>query len=211
MAQLYPIFADIAGRRVLVVGGGKIAEEKIRSLLACQADIMLVSPDLTEQLELWASQGRLGLCRRVVEEADLDGAWLVVVACGIAGVNQWIYRCCLEKPVFCNIVDVTDLCLFQVPAICRAGSLQLAISTAGKSPALAKRIRQQLEQEYDKSYEILLEALGLLRIFLKEKYPDDLDRRSQILERLANSNAIELIRENRQEAFDRLVQDCKNS
>ena len=106
---------------------------------------------------------------------------------------------------------MTDLCLFQVPAICRSGPLQLAISTAGKSPALAKRIRQQLEQEYDEAYEILLEELGRLRCFLKEKYPDDLDRRSEILERFANSNALELIRENQQEAFDCLVQDSKNS
>jgi siroheme synthase-like protein len=211
MAQLYPIFTDISGRRVLVVGGGKIAEEKVTNLISCQADIRLVSPKLTEPLELWASKEKISLFRRKVESADIDDAWLVIVACGVQSVNQWIYQRCQEKHIFCNVVDVTELCMFQVPAICRSGPLQLAVSTAGKSPALAKRIRQKLEKEYDQAYAILLETLGELRPILKEKYPDDLDRRSQIFERLANSNALELIRENRQKEFDLLVQECKNS
>ena len=210
MTQLYPLFADISGRRVVVVGGGRIAEDKVKTLLDCQADVLLVSPEVTGQLESWAGQGRLEIGRRTYQDNDIEGAWLVVVACGVEDVNQRVYRLCEEKRIFCNVVDVTDLCMFQVPAVCRRGPLQLAVSTAGKSPALAKRIRKQLEREYDSAYEVFLEALGELRIFLKKKYPDDLDRRSEILERLVNSEALDLIRRQRSEEFDRLIEDFKN-
>lgn len=209
MGQLYPLFADLSGRKVVVVGGGAIAEEKVGHLLACGAAVEVVSPEVTGQIGEWAEQGRLEICRRNYEQGDIAGAWLVVVACGVDEVNRQIYGLCREERIFCNIVDVTELCSYQVPAVCRRGPLQIAVSTSGKSPALAKRIRRQLEQQFDAAYERFLEVLSELRGYLKDRYPDDLARRSAILERLVQSEALDLIRQGRDEELERLVEEFK--
>ena len=211
MVQLYPLFADIAGRRVVVVGGGPIAEKKARSLLDAAAQVILISPQVTEQIEQWHHDGQIEVIARPYAQGDVAGAWLVIVACGQQEVNRQIHQECLERRIFCNVVDVTDLCLFQVPAICRRGPLQIAISTSGISPALARRIRLQLEEQFDPAYERFLDVLKELRADLKRRHPQDISRRSEILARLVNSPALALLRAGDIQQFNRLLEECLNT
>ena len=194
MARLYPMFVDLEGRKILVIGGGAIGQEKVESLLDTGARITVISPEVTDQIAIWEQQKRLKLERRKYELGDEKWAWMVICACGDPVVDKQVHGACHQRRIFCNVVDVTELCVFQVPAVCKRGRLQLAISTAGVSPALAKKIRQDLERQYDDSYEVLLDALADLRIHLKVTYPDDLKRRSKILTGFARSKALALIR-----------------
>ena len=209
MGRLYPLFVDIEGRRVVVVGGGAVAQEKVSVLVECQAKVLVVSGEVSEELERWGSDGVIEVLRRGFKRQDVEGAWLVVVACESETVQRAVYEECVEKRIFCNVVDVTELCLFQVPAVCRRGDLQIAVSTGGVSPALASYIRSELEGEYDSSYEKLLEGLGELRTFLKERYPADEAKRSEVLRRFVRSEGLELIRAGKLEAFGRLVEEYK--
>ncbi len=206
MARLYPLFADVAGRKVLVVGGGGIAEEKITALLECEARVMVISPEVTEQIAEWERDKRLKIKRREYKAGDVKWAWLVIVACGVEEVDRQIHGECVQRRILCNVVDVTDLCIFQVPAVCKRGKLQIAISTAGISPALAKKIRQDLEKQFDPAYETLLDALGELREYIKGRYPENLEKRSQILTEFVHSEALELIRQEKADELRMLLE-----
>ena len=204
--QLYPLFADISEKKVLVVGGGGVAQEKIERLLECGARVMVISPEVTGQIEQWAAEKRLKLRRRVYCKGDVKWAWMVIVACAVPEVNTDIYGQCMQRRIFCNVVDVIDLCMFQVPAVSKHGPLQIAISTSGISPALAKILREDMDQQFDASYETFLEALAELRTHLKEKYPDDLKKRSDQLEAFVLSEALSLLQQGNQIAFENLLE-----
>ncbi len=210
MSQLYPLFADISGRRVLLVGGGNLATEKIDALLASEADVVVVSPEISEKLQQLVDEDKVTYHKRCYETGDVDGAWLVMVAVNNDPVHREIHAECVEKSILCNVVDVTELCIFQVPAICRQGPLSIAISTSGTSPAMAKRIKNELNEQFDPAYEVFLNALKDLRPHFKQKFADDLPKRSKIFECLVNSGAMDLIREGKHDEFDHLIQKYKN-
>lgn len=204
--QLYPLFTDISEKKVLVVGGGGVAQEKIERLLECGARVMVISPEVTGQIELWAAEKRLKLRRRVYRKGDVKWAWMVIVACAVPEVNTDIYGECMQRRIFCNVVDVIDLCMFQVPAVSKHGPLQIAISTSGISPALAKKLREDMDRQFDVSYETFLESLAELRTHLKVKYPDDLKKRSDQLEAFVRSEALSLLEQGNQIAFENLLE-----
>jgi precorrin-2 dehydrogenase/sirohydrochlorin ferrochelatase len=184
MADLFPIFLKLEGRRCLVVGGGAIAEQKLTSLIHAGARIHLVAPHANDSIQRLAREGQLRWVQREFVSSDLDGVVVVVASTANPEVNEGIYREADARGVLCNAVDEPDRCHFYYPAIVKRGDLQIAISTAGHSPALAQRIRKQLEQQFDVGYADWLNWLGQVRRRLFSRAIDP-QRRKNILHRIA--------------------------
>jgi precorrin-2 dehydrogenase len=143
--HLFPLFLKLRGRRCLVVGAGPISEGKIAGLLETGTRVHVVAPKATPQILEWHKKKKIRLSRRVFRAKDLDGIFLVVAATNSPKVHHAIYRESRARKVLCNIVDVPPLCDFYYPAVVRRGELQIAISTAGSSPSLARRLREEME------------------------------------------------------------------
>lgn len=150
--HLFPLFLKLRGRRCLVVGAGKVSEGKIAGLLAAGATVRVVAPEASERITRWQKDKKIRLERRVFRPGDLDGVILVVAATDSSKVHRAIYREAQKRRVLCNIVDVPALCDFYYPAVVRRGKLQIAISTAGASPSLARRLREEMELSYGPEY-----------------------------------------------------------
>lgn len=207
MSRMYPIFIDVAGRKVLVVGGGNVAQRKAESLLGAGAKVLLVSPVVTERIEALGTTDTLEIQKRAYCDGDVAGAYLVIAATGDEQVNRAVFAEANRQGVFCNVVDVPELCSFHVPSVVRRGPLQIAISTSGVSPALAKRLRKELEGQFGEYYETFLAGLAELRSYVKQKYPDDPPRRSEVLEQFVNSEALELLRQGDTARFQKMIKD----
>ena len=187
-AALFPMFLKLEGRNCLVLGAGSVGEQKIRSLLDCGAKIRVVAPFASQTVQEWAKNGSLTWLQRSFEFSDLEGVFLVVAATSDVEVNHAIYREARAREILCNVVDDPPHCDFYYPAIVRRGQLQIAISTAGLSPALAQRIRKQLEEQFPPAYASWLEQLGSRREALFAAGGDPEERR-QLLHRLATREA----------------------
>jgi precorrin-2 dehydrogenase / sirohydrochlorin ferrochelatase len=168
----YPMMLDLCGRRCLVVGGGRVAERKVLSLLACGADVRVVSPAVTTRLEALAGAGRIRLARRGFRTTDLRRALLAFAATDDRAVNRRVAEAAAAAGALANVADDPAAGDFQVPASLRRGDLTVAISTGGGSPALAKRLRQRLEETIGPEYEAFLVALAELRTRAQETIPD---------------------------------------
>jgi len=187
-ASLFPMFLKLEGRTCLVVGADSVAEPKIRSLVDCDARVVVVAPLATATVKELAGRGELTWLPRAFASTDLDGVFLVVAATSSPEVNHAIYREAQARGILCNVVDDPPHCDFYYPAVVRRGQLQIAISTAGLSPALAQRIRKQLEEEFPHAYGPWLEELGRLRESLFRKSVDPEERR-RLLHQMATSEA----------------------
>ena len=172
-AQYYMACLDLHGRRCVVVGGGTVGGEKARGLLACGADVTIVSPTLDESLRSLALTWRRGTYRR----RDLRGAFLVIAATSQRDVNERVHRDAEKRGLLCNVADVPDLCNFILPAVHREGPIAVAVSTGGASPALAKRIRSDVAAIVAPEHAELALRLELLRPWVKEQYPSYEQRR----------------------------------
>jgi precorrin-2 dehydrogenase / sirohydrochlorin ferrochelatase len=161
--SLFPMFVKLDGRRCLVVGAGTVAEAKIESLLATAAAVHVVAPVATQRVREWADQGRIEWSAREYDADDLAGIFLVIAATGSPALHDEIYAEAQRRKVLCNAVDEPKRCDFYFPAVVRRGELQIAISTGGLSPALAQRLRKELEQQYGPEWERWLEQLGRTR------------------------------------------------
>ena len=183
--RMFPIFLKLESRPCLVVGAGAIAEGKIQGLLAERASVKVVAPEATSQIRQWASAGAIDWHQREFESADLEGKFLVIVATSCRDVNARVFTEAHAKGILCNAVDDPPNCDFYYPALVRRGDLQIAISTGGQSPALAQRIRQELEQQFGPEYESWVAELGKQR---EELAVSDLDPdvRKRILHELAS-------------------------
>jgi precorrin-2 dehydrogenase/sirohydrochlorin ferrochelatase len=182
---LFPMFLKLVKRRCLVVGAGKTAEEKIPTLLRCGATVTVVAPAATRTVQAWASDKKLIWEQRRFEVRDLDGIFLVVVATPLKTLNRTIFEQAQQRQIVCNVVRDRAFCDFYYPAVVRRGPLQIAISTAGHSGALAQRLRRQLELQFGPEWESWLRWLGEARSSL---YDDPLNprRRRTMLHRLAS-------------------------
>ena len=191
--QMFPLFLKLEKRRCLVVGAGGVAESKIAGLLDTGALVRVVAPEATPQVRAWARAQKIHWYRRAFRPADLRGMFLVVAATSSATVHKKIYRQARRRGVLCNIVDVPRLCDFYYPAVVRRGALQIAISTSGYSPALAQRLRKELEERFGPEYEQWLTQLGKARdtIYAKELKPEG---RKQLLHALASRAAFDRFR-----------------
>jgi siroheme synthase-like protein len=165
--SLFPMFVKLGGRLVVVVGGGVIAEGKIPGLLAAEARIRLVAPAITPAIAEWVRQRKVDWLPKEFEAHDLDGTFLIIAATSASGVNEAVFREAEGRGILCNAVDDIDHCHFYYGAVVQRGDLQIAISTNGKSPALAQRVRKELEKQYDEDYAVWLEWLGATRELLR--------------------------------------------
>jgi precorrin-2 dehydrogenase / sirohydrochlorin ferrochelatase len=194
--QLFPLFLKLRGRRCLVIGGGKISEGKIAGLLQAGARVRVVAPEFTDVIAKWARQKKIQAEARKFRPSDLDSAFLVVAATNSPKVHREIYREAQARKVLCNIVDVPALCDFYYPAVVRRGQLQIAISTAGASPSLARRLREEMERVFGPEYAEWLKHLSRERKkLLAEKMPAD--KRVALLKEQAGAKAFSRFQQQR--------------
>ncbi len=185
----------LRGRRSLVVGGGDIGLEKVEGLLACDGDVTVVAPDLQPELQRLADEGSIQWIAREYEPADLEGTFMVIAATNDSEVNIKVYDDAEKRAMLVNVVDVPPLCNFILPAIVRTGPLAIAISTAGASPALAKRMKTEISQLFGEDYARLAVMLNDARGWAKSTLPTYQERKD-FFEGIVNGDPdpIELIR-----------------
>lgn len=194
--SLFPMFLKLEDRECLVVGAGTVGEPKIRSLLVAGAKVRVIALEARPAVAEWARLGVLQWQARNFEPQDLDGAFLAVAATSLAEVNDAVFREARRRGTLCNAVDDPDRCDFYYGALVRRGDLQVAISTGGHSPALAQRLRKDLEASISPEYAGWLERLGKIRRrMLANHIP--VERRRRLLHRLASKRAFEARRATR--------------
>jgi precorrin-2 dehydrogenase/sirohydrochlorin ferrochelatase len=203
----YPAILDLAERICLVVGAGNVGEGKIRGLLNAGAKVKVVSLDATEQVRRWAEQGKVELHLREYESGDLEDCFLVIAATERRETNVQVSADAERLQRLCNVVDVPELCNFILPSIMRQGDLAIAVSTAGASPALARKVRLELEQRYGPEYAQAMELLGALRQELKARYPDPRDRKV-LFERIVYSDLLDFVRTDDVDAIEAWIERC---
>jgi len=167
---LYPVFLELKGVRCVVIGGGAIAEGKVRGLLAAGADVMVVSPSLTPSLAEAAREGRLSHRARPYGYGDLDGVTLAFAATGDAVVNAAVAAEGTHRGVWVNAADDPAHCDFILPAVVRRGDLTVAVSTGGASPAVARAVKEELERHLGPEYTTLVEVAGAVRRTLRTEH-----------------------------------------
>jgi precorrin-2 dehydrogenase / sirohydrochlorin ferrochelatase len=160
MKKLFPLFLKLEGRKCLVVGAGKIGESKVASLLGTGAVLHVVAPQATDRIKMWAQNGQIRWHKRKFRDSDLTGCFLVVAATPSRALHEKVFRLAERPKILCNVVDVPELCDFYYPAIVQRGALQIAVSTGGESPALAQRLRKELEVQFGPEYEEWITQLG---------------------------------------------------
>lgn len=188
--ELFPIVLKLDGRRCVVVGAGGIAESKTSTLLGCRAQVTVIAPIATEFIQEQARQGKLKWQQREFAATDLDGAFLVIAATNSSQVNERVFRAGRESGVLCNVVDDPDHCDFYYPAVVHRGAMQIAISTGGQSPALAHRLRVELEQQFGPEYAVWVEEVGRQRREIMARTLSEA-RRRELLEKIASRESYE--------------------
>jgi siroheme synthase-like protein len=209
---LYVACLRLEGRRCLVVGGGEIGLEKVEGLLSCGARVSLVAPSAVAELEQYADEGSIAWERREYRPADLDGAFLAIAATDDTEVNIAVYEEAERRAMLVNVVDVPPLCNFILPAIVRTGSLAIAISTAGASPALAKRLKREIADQFGEPYARLAVILNDSRGWAKATLPTYQDRK-EFFEGIVNGepDPVELIRDGREREVLELIEAAKRA
>jgi precorrin-2 dehydrogenase / sirohydrochlorin ferrochelatase len=207
---LYIACLVLSERPCLVVGGGSVGLEKVEGLLACDAAVTLVAPEAVPELERYAREGSIRWERREFRDSDLDGMFLVVAATNLTALNTSVYEGAERRAMLCNVVDVPDLCNFILPAIVRTGPLAIAISTAGASPALAKRMKREIAAAYGEPYARLAVILNDARGWAKATLPTYQDRK-EFFEGIVNGepDPIEMIRAGRDGEVRDLIEAAK--
>jgi uroporphyrin-III C-methyltransferase len=188
--SMLPIFLKLDGRCCLLVGGGNVALDKIGSLLTTGLKLRVVAPEARPEIQQLALEGKLELILRPFEHADLDGNFVVVTATDSAEVNAQVYRESVERGILCNSVDDIPNCDFYFGSIVSRGDLQIAISTAGQSPAVAQHLRQEIDEQLPADLGPWLASLGQLRREVLEIHPSG-EPRKQLLHQLAQRQVCE--------------------
>ena len=191
--RYYPAFLDLRGKRCAVIGGGKVAERKVRSLLEAGAKVYVASPELTPTLARMAHQGRIAYKRGPYEQLDLDGVFLVIAATDRPFTQKQVAVDAARRNILSNVVDAPEASSLIVPASFARGDLQIAISTGGASPALAQQLRQRLEKQFGLEYAAFLKWMQAARKRLQRRV-GSAELRAEILHRLAGSGILRLLR-----------------
>jgi precorrin-2 dehydrogenase / sirohydrochlorin ferrochelatase len=195
------------GRRCLVVGAGDVGLEKVEGLLACDGEVVVVAPEATNpEIERLAAEGSIRWEQRQWRPEDLEGTFIAIAATDDTDVNIAVYEAAEERAMLVNVVDVPSLCNFILPAIVRTGPLAIAISTAGASPALAKRIKREIASSFGPHYAELAEVLNDHRGWAKATLPTYQDRKAffeEIVE--GEPDPVELLRSGRRGELDELI------
>jgi len=201
----------LASRSCLVIGGGEVGLEKVEGLLACDGEVTLIAPLAHPQLEALAAEGSIRWEKRPYAGAiDLEGAFLAIAATADSEVNIGVYDDAERRAMLINVVDVPPLCNFILPAIVRSGPLAIAISTAGASPALAKRMKGEVAELFGEEYARLAIILNDARGWAKATLPTYQDRK-RFFEAIVNGDPdpVALLREGEQSALLALIESAK--
>jgi len=192
MGRYYPASLDLTARRCVVVGGGELAHHKILGLLEAGGDVVVISDAPIPAVDTLEAQGCVKILRRPYRRGDLRGA-VLAIAVGDRAEHPAIWDEAVEERVLLNAVDNAPYCHFIAPAIHRQGDLAIAISTGGKSPALAVRLRNRIAGCVGPEYGQFLEILGTMRSAIAAREPDPA-RRTALRYRIVDSDALELLR-----------------
>lgn len=184
----YPAFITLENQPVVVIGAGPVAARKVDSLLSYGAQVTVVAPQATDRVTQLASEGKVSWLARDYQPGDLEGARLAVCACGVPRVDALVHAEAHECNCLVNVVDVPDLCDFIVPAIVDRGPLQIAISTSGAAPTVARRIKREIADAYGSHWERYLLLLGELRGLVMARVPGGEDARRPLFEACAASD-----------------------
>lgn len=203
--RYYPICLDLQNRPVLIVGGGIIAEGKALQILAAEARIHIVSPTLTETLRQNVASGIITYRQGEFTETDLAGKVLVISATNVQAVNEAVAQAAQTRGVLCNVVDQPALCDFITPTIVTRGDLQIAISSSGKSPTVALRVKREISALIGEEYQTLLEITADLRAQFRQVTPDYNTRRD-FLKSFVESAALDFIRAGKPDEAKALAQ-----
>jgi len=204
--RYFPIQLDIRDRPCLVVGGGGVGTRKAKSLLACGARVTVVSPAATQELRDAADRGEVMLRLREYAAEDLQGMFLVMGATDDEALNRRVRSDAGRRKILCNIADRPEQCDFILPAVVERGDLVITVSTSGRSPALAKKLRQDLQGQFGNEYAVFLDLMGAIRKrLLAEAHAPEAHK--PIFERLVHSDILAWIREGRRHDIDRLLAD----
>jgi len=203
---LYVACLRLAGRRCVVVGGGEVGLEKVQGLLACDAEVTLVAPEAEPELADHAREGSIVWDRREYRPTDLDGAFLVIASTDRTDVNIAVFEEAERRSMLVNVVDVPPLCNFILPAVVRSGPLAIAISTAGASPALAKRMKAEIAESFGAPYAQLAVLLNEARGWAKASLATYQDRKA-FFEGIVNGepDPIELLRAGDEQAVRDII------
>ncbi len=202
--KYYPVNLDIRHQSCLVVGGGTVGTRKVKTLLGCGAAVTVVSPEVTNSLMALAGENRISLKQRPYQASDLEDVFLVIGATDNMDLNRAIHQDARKQGKLCNIADQPDLCNFILPSVIERGDLIIAISTSGKSPAFAKKLRKQLEAQFGPEYAEFLKLMGTVRKILLERDHDP-EAHRRIFENLVDQGLLESIRDGNTAHIDSLL------
>lgn len=199
----YPVFLNLNGKKAVVIGGGKVAERKILTLLKTGAYVTVISPEITNKIKREGLKGRIKHTCRHYRKGDLKDAFIVIVATNSSVINEKVSK---DAPCLVNVVDTPHLCNFIVPSVIKRGSLTIAVSTSGISPALSRLIRKELEQMYGTEFSGYLKSLRSIRTEAIKVIKDQKER-SQFLKAIASEKMIKMLREKGCIETKRVVKD----
>jgi siroheme synthase-like protein len=207
----YPIYIDIEDRDVVIVGGGNVCARKAETMMKYGARVTVVSPEFIDEIETWAREGALQIKRKTYDDADLEGANIVIASTDDQAVNEQVAADCRRRRIPVNVVDVTPLCEFIVPAIIEKGSIQIAISTGGKSPALGRTLKEDLQRLIGPEYAEVNDVLGTLREGAKRVLPTDVDRK-RFFDGIITRGILDMLREGRRkDAYRVIAEACEEA
>lgn len=206
----YPVGLNIEGKKCLVVGGGGVGTRKVERLLQYKADVTVISKEFSDSLIKLQEKSALKLIKKTYTDSDLDEVFLVIVATDNQNLNRLISNDAKNKKVLCNIADIPDNSDFILPSIVNRGDLTITISTAGNSPAFAKKLRKDLAGQFGEEYAVFLELMGTIRKkLLAEKH--DPDNHKKLFRTLIEKNLLELIGQDDRQKIDKLLQETLGS
>jgi precorrin-2 dehydrogenase/sirohydrochlorin ferrochelatase len=206
--RYYPIYLDIEDRNVIIIGGGNVCARKAETMMKYGGRVTVISPRFTDEIERWGAEGCLRLLRKRYEERDIEDAHIVIASTDDTSVNEQIAADCRKRRIPVNVVDVTPLCEFIVPAIIEKGSIQIAVSTGGSSPAIARTLREELTKFIGPEYAEINDVLGTLRSGAKAVLPTDVDRKA-FFDGIIAAGVLDLLRQGkRQEAYEAISDAC---
>lgn len=192
MTNYYPAFINLCGKNCIVVGGGKVAERKIASLLDAGSEVTVISPNITHALEKHKKRGMIKHIKRNYKKGDLENAFLVIAATSDEKINSRISK---DAPFLVNVVDRPELANFIVPSVVSRGPMTIAISTSGASPAMARAVRKELEVLYNKNFGRFLAFLRQLRKKVMRDIPEKKER-ERFLKEAASEEILGILRKN---------------
>jgi precorrin-2 dehydrogenase / sirohydrochlorin ferrochelatase len=205
----YPIFLDLTGRRVVIIGGGTVATRKAETILGTGARLVVVAPHLDDTLRKVCTGSKAELIESKYSKDYIGGATLVIAATNDEALNKQIYKDCQQLEILCNVVDSPKLCDFYVPAVVQRGDLQIAIGTDGNCPSYAGHLRKKLENIFTEKHGEFLTQLEAIREFVIEKLTDASQRKA-IMGKLADDESFDYFLQNGSELWRKRAEEMIN-